>query len=171
MDWGSLFIPTIPLLELLLRGTLIYLGLFFLLRVVLKREAGEVGIADLLVIVLIADAAQNGLSGGYRSITEGLLLVAVIIFWSYFLEWLGYHVPALNRLLQSPPLLLVENGSLLVRNLRKELLTREDVMQEIRAAGLEDLAQVERMYLEGNGQFSIIPREAGSGSGEKKPRS
>lgn len=161
MDWEKLFLPTVPLAEIVLRGTIIYLGLFFLLRVVLKRETGEVGIADLLVIVLIADAAQNGLSGDYQSITEGLVLVGTIIFWSYSLEWLRFHVPALERVFEPPPLILVEDGKINRRNLRKELLTTDELMREVRSAGLESLDQVERMFMEGNGDFSIIRKDQG----------
>src|ERR1700749_2698388 len=92
IDWNSVFVPTVSLLEIVLRGTLVYLLLFFLMRV-LRREAGALGISDLLVVVLIADAAQNAMSSDYKSITEGAVLVGTIIFWDYSLDWLGYKVP------------------------------------------------------------------------------
>lgn len=59
VEWAKMLIPDTPLLEIFLRGSIVYLALFFLLRVVLKRESGTLGITDLLVVVLIADAAQN----------------------------------------------------------------------------------------------------------------
>jgi uncharacterized membrane protein YcaP (DUF421 family) len=65
IDWTALFIPTVPLVEIILRGTLVYLLLFAVLRV-LRREAGGLGIADVLVIVLIADASQNAMSSDYK---------------------------------------------------------------------------------------------------------
>lgn len=159
LDWKSLFVPTLPLLEVFLRGTVMYLALFVMLRVIMKRETGEVGIADLLVTVLIADAAQNAMAGGYTSITEGLLLVATIIFWSYAIEWVGYHFPPIARLISSNPLILVDNGEMVRKNMRRELITKEELMGELRTAGIEDLEQVKRVFLEPNGKFSIIRKD------------
>ena len=159
LDWKALFVPTLPLLEIIFRGTVMYLALFVMLRVIMKRETGEVGIADLLVTVLIADASQNGMAGGYNSITEGLLLVATIIFWSYVLEWVGYYFPQVARLISPNPLLLVEDGEMVRKNMRRELITKDELMGELRAAGVEDLEQVKRVFLEPNGKFSIIRKD------------
>ncbi|HKS38993.1 MAG TPA: DUF421 domain-containing protein, partial [Blastocatellia bacterium] len=112
IDWKSVFIPSGHLAEIFLRGTIIYLFLFFLLRI-LRREAGAIGISDLLVVVLIADASQNAMAGEYKSITEGVALIATIVFWDYFLDWLGYRFPKIRRLLQPAPLLLVKDGQML----------------------------------------------------------
>src|SRR5690554_4541393 len=86
-DWQNVFVPAMPMLEVVLRGTLVYLALFTLLRLVPRREIGSIGAADLLMIVLIADAAQNALGADYRSVTEGVTLVATILFWSYVIDW------------------------------------------------------------------------------------
>jgi hypothetical protein len=68
IDWNSVFVPAIGLAEVIVRGSLMYLGLFIILRVMARRQAGHFGPADLLVIVLIADVAQNGLGKDYASI-------------------------------------------------------------------------------------------------------
>ena len=78
VNWERAFLPQTPVLELIIRGSVIYLVLFALLRVILKRQSGTLGLTDLLVIVLIADAAQNAVANEYRSITEGLVLVTTI---------------------------------------------------------------------------------------------
>jgi hypothetical protein len=96
IDWNSVFVPTVSLAEIVLRGTLVYLLLFLLMRL-LRREAGTLGISDLLVVVLIADTAQNAMSSDYKSVTEGAVLVGTIIAWDYSLDWLGYKFPALGR--------------------------------------------------------------------------
>ena len=83
IDWKSIFIPDVPLAEMFLRGTITYISLFVLLRVVLKRQTGSIGITDLLLFTLIADAAQNAMSDDYTSFTDGFVLVATIIFWNY----------------------------------------------------------------------------------------
>src|SRR4026207_919209 len=92
IDWHAVFVPTVSPLEIIFRGTLVYLLLFTVLRV-LRREAGGLGIADVLVIVLIADASQNAMSNEYKSITEGAILVATILFWDFMLDFLAYRFP------------------------------------------------------------------------------
>src|SRR5690606_22918530 len=72
-DWESILMPSTPLVEILVRGSLVYLALFALLRFVLKRETGTLGTTDLLVIVLLADAAQNALADDYTSIPDGII--------------------------------------------------------------------------------------------------
>src|SRR5688572_6731102 len=109
VDWHALFVPGGSLLEIFLRGTVTYLALFAFMRF-LRRQAGSIGIADLLVVVLIADASQNAMAGEYTSITEGLLLVATILFWDYALDWLGYRLPKFQRIVRPAPLPLIKNG-------------------------------------------------------------
>jgi len=156
VDWHTIFVPTTPLLEIFVRGSLIYLGLFFLLRVLLKRESGTLGITDMLLVVMLADAAQNGLAGKYQSVTEGILLVCTIIFWSYALNWLGFHFPVFQKLIKPQKLLLIKDGQLLKDNLRKELITRSELMSEVRANGMTDLDKIKEAYMEPTGRISII---------------
>ena len=91
VNWRQMFMPGMPVAEIILRGTLVYIGLITLIRVVLKREAGSVSVADLLMIVLIADAAQNAMANDYKSVTDGFILVATIVFWNFSFDWLGYR--------------------------------------------------------------------------------
>jgi uncharacterized membrane protein YcaP (DUF421 family) len=156
IDWSAIFLPETPLLEIFIRGTVMYLCIYFLLRFTLKRQAGTVGIADLLVIVLIADAAQNGMADDYTSIADGLLLVSTIIFWSYALDWLGYRFPHLERILHPPPLKLIQQGRLLRRNMRKELVTEDELMSQLRQQGISDIKHVKQACMEGDGRISII---------------
>src|SRR5688572_21366510 len=95
-DWETMLVPQRSLLEIVLRGTVLYLGLFALLRFILKRQSGKVSITDLLLVVLLADASQNAMSAEYRSITEGFVLVGTLVFWTYALDWLEFHVPSLR---------------------------------------------------------------------------
>ena len=106
IDWHDLLVPTTSLLELVLRGSIVYLGILAAMRI-LRREAGELSTADLLVIVLVADAAQNAMASEYHSITEGAVLIAIIFGWSYLLDWLGYRYPWFHSLLHRAPLPLI----------------------------------------------------------------
>jgi uncharacterized membrane protein YcaP (DUF421 family) len=161
VDWKDLFVPNTPLLEIVIRGTVVYLALYTLLRVVLKRQRGGVGVTDLLVIVLIADAAQNAMAGQYTSLPDGVLLVAVIIGWSAFLDWLGFRFPAFQRFVRPGPLPLVEDGRMIRENMAKEYITEDELMSQLRIDGLTSVDQIARMYIEGDGQVSIIRREDG----------
>ena len=159
MNWKELLIPELSLLEIFVRGTITYLVLFFMLRFILKRQTGAVGINDLLVLVLIADAAQNAMSGGYNSITDGLMLVGVIIGWSYVIDWLSHTFPSLADLFRPPPLLLVKDGKMIRKNMRQEYITAEELMSELRQFGIRDVNEVEEMYVESSGEFSVIRKE------------
>jgi uncharacterized membrane protein YcaP (DUF421 family) len=156
VEWARVFKPDTPLLEIFIRGTVTYLGLFILLRLVHKRESGGIGITNILVIVLIADAIQNAMAGDYTSITDGLLLVGVIVFWSWFLDWLGYRVPSLQRFVHPPPLCLVRDGRILRRSLQQELITEDELMSQLRLQGVEDLSEVRRAFIESDGRISVI---------------
>ncbi len=169
VDWKAAFVPTVSVAEIVLRGSFVYLLLFFVLRV-LRREAGAVGIPDLLVVVLVADAAQNAMASEYKSLTEGAVLVGTIVAWDFFLDWLGYTFPAVGRLLRPAPLPLVKDGRLLRQNMRKELISTEELMSQLREQGVASVEEVRRCYLEGDGHISVIKRDAGGGGASKKKR-
>lgn len=130
VDWNSMFVPALGIAEILIRGTLIYLILFVVLRFMARRQAGHFGPADMLVIVLIADAAQNALGKDYRSVTEGVLLVLTIVGWDYVLDWLAWRYPALRNIIKAPPIKLVENGRVVEANLDRELLTEDELLSQ-----------------------------------------
>jgi len=161
IDWEGLFVPATPPLEIVIRGTVMYLVLYTLLRVVVKRETGTTSVADLLVIVLIADAAQNGMAGDYTSITEGALLVAVIIGWSFALDAIAYRWPKAARVIRPRPLLLVRDGQILHRNMRRELISEEELFGRLRQHGIDDLSKVREVRIEPDGMLSVLTRESG----------
>ena len=171
MDWKSIFFPDVPLLEIILRGSVMYITLFVLLRLVLKRQTGSLRMTDLLLITLIADASQNAMAGAYTSIPNGIVLASTIIFWSYTFDWLGYRFTWFRRLTEPPPLPLIQNGKLLRRNLRQELITEDEVKSQLREQGLEDWAQVKEAFMESDGHISVIPyEEKQKGRGKRKDR-
>jgi uncharacterized membrane protein YcaP (DUF421 family) len=159
IKWQDLFFPSVSVLELILRGSLVYLVVFALLRFVLKRVTGTLNIGDLLIIVLIADASQNAMSAGYTSVTDGFILVVTIIFWSYFLDWLAYHFPRFESVLHPPPLPLVRDGQMLARNMRRELITVDELMSHLREQGVTELKEVKSASMEGDGRISVVTHE------------
>jgi len=155
IDWQSMFVPTQSVLEVILRGTIMYFGMYLLLRI-FRREAGALGIADLLVIVVIADAAQNGLAGDSKSVTEALILISTIVLWNWLFDWLGFKSKFFEKILDSEPLVLIKNGRILRRNLEKEMITEDELMSGLRQQGIENLSEVKQFCLESNGHFSLI---------------
>jgi uncharacterized membrane protein YcaP (DUF421 family) len=156
VDWNNVLLPTLPWIEIIVRGSVMYLALFFLLRVTLRRQGGTLGMTDLLVIVLLADASQNAMAGEYKSVPEGIVLVATIIFWAYALDWLSYKFPRLQRIIEPPPLPLIKNGRPLHKNLRRELITEIDLKSQLRQHGISDVSKVKEAYIETDGRISVI---------------
>ena len=159
IDWHGVFTPKNSLLELFVRATLMYFVLLGLLRFVGKRLGGDFGKADLLVTVMLAEVAGNAFAAEYKSVVEGTLLAATILFWSYVLDWTALRFPVVERMLHAPTRVLIENGKMLRRNMRAELVTREELMAQLRENGLEDCTQVKRACMEANGMISIIKME------------
>jgi uncharacterized membrane protein YcaP (DUF421 family) len=160
VHWGQLFRPTAAIPDLIIRGTVVYLTLYVMLRVVLKRESGSTGVTDLLVIVLLADAAQNAMSGSYTSVTDGVVLVGTIIFWSWLLNLVAFASPKAARIIRPRPLLLVRNGRLLPQAMRRELLTEDELMATLREQGVKRLEDVAAVYMEADGRLSVTTRTA-----------
>lgn len=157
-DLGALFMFTVHPLEIVFRGTLVYWFLFLLFRFVLRRDVGSIGIADVLLLVLIADASQNAMAGGYESVGEGFLLVATIAGWNYALDWAGYHFPSLRRLIEPAPLQLIRDGRMLRRNMRKELVSSEELQAKLREQGVDDVSQVRSAFMESSGEISVLKK-------------
>lgn len=156
MNWNELFGVHVPLVEILLRGSCIYWALFLLFRFVLRRDVGAIGIADILLLVIIADAAQNAMSGEYKSITEGILLVATIAGWNLLLDWLAYRFNGIDRLVKPRTLPLVRHGRILRQNLGRELMTVDDLMSKLRPHGISHLKEVRHAYMESDGEISVV---------------
>lgn len=164
MDLGgvaALFRFGVPPLELVLRGSVVYWFLFLLFRFVLRRDAGSMGIADILLLVLIADASQNAMAGGYETVTDGLLLVATIAGWNWLMDDLSFRYNAVRRFTEAPPRVLVRRGRIIGRNLRREYVTIPELMAALREHGVDKLEQVKMARMEADGGITVI-REGGS---------
>ncbi len=161
IDWRAMLVPEHSVLDLFLRGTVMYLVIFVLLRLVLRRQVGDIGTSDVLVIVLLAEVSGNAMAANAASLPEGVVLVGTVLLWSYLIEWVQFRFPAFERLIREPKLKLIDNGRLLRRNMRTELVTVEELMAQLREEGIEDRAEVKAAYLEADGQISIIRRDKG----------
>jgi len=151
-----LFTPDIPLLETFVRGTCVYIALFLMLRFCMKRQSGGIGVTDVLVIVMIADASQNAMAGTYESITDGILLVAVILFWDFTINWLSYHFKWFGDFIDPKPVQLIRHGKVMRKNLKQELITPDELKSQLRLQGVDDIRDVKCAFMESDGKISVV---------------
>ena len=158
-DWLGVFLPDTAagpaLLQIFVRGTITYWFIFLLLRF-FRRGTGQLSISDVLLITLISDAAQNAMAGEYTSILEGATLVGTLVFWDYALSWLGYRFTLFQKIGEPEPVLLIKNGVLQRQNMKRELITEDELRGLLREQGVDDMAQVKKCYIEGSGNLSVI---------------
>lgn len=165
-DWLELFGRNYPVWHMVLRGTAVYWFLLLVFRFVLRRDVGSLGVADLLFVVLVADAASNAMQGEYKSLTDGLVLVGTLVAWNFALDWLGYHSEAVARFLEPRPEVLVRHGRLNLKALKREMITEEELRGKLRQAGVEDISQVRIARLEQDGQLSVFKRSGHCAPGD-----
>lgn len=160
VDWHQLFVFNTPPLELIIRGSLVYGFLFVVFRSILQRDIGAVGIADILLVVLVADASQNAMASEYTSVAEGVVLMSTILGWNLLIDWAAFRFPRLRHVLQPPELCLVRDGRINQRNLRRELMSKDELYAKLREHGIADLAEVKFAYMESDGSVSVIRNKA-----------
>jgi len=159
MDWSELFALSVSPWELVIRGSAMYLFLFVLFRVVVKRRVGAVGMADILILVIVADAAQNGMAGEYKSVTDGFILVATLVGWNMLFDFLAFRFAFLRKLLEPPPLLVIEDGRVLWKHLRRELMSEAEMKTRLREHGVADPAEVHKAFMEPDGQMTVLKKK------------
>jgi uncharacterized membrane protein YcaP (DUF421 family) len=169
VDWHSVFAVDTPVLEIVVRGTIMYLAVFAILRLSGRRLLGELAMLDNIFVVLLAIAAFPAMVGDQRSIGSGIILLFTIVLWNYILNWITFHFPRLERLVASPPLLVVENGKLIRRNMRREFLTVEELMFNLRERGYHDIASIRRAVVEPDGNISVVADEGAIGAAPGPP--
>jgi uncharacterized membrane protein YcaP (DUF421 family) len=158
----DLFIFRVHPAELFLRASLMYWALFLTFRFIVRRDAGSLGLADLVFVVIVADAAQNALAGEYKTVAEGVVVVGVLVGWNFVLDWAGFRFPRVQRLLQPAPLRLVADGRPVYGNLRKEHIALTELDAQLRQSGVEDISQVREAFLESDGRVSVLLYENSS---------
>lgn len=160
-DLAELFAREYPMWHMVLRGTVVYWFLLLVFRFVLRRDIGSMGVADLLFVVLVADASSNAMQGEYKSINDGLVLLSTLVAWNFGLDWLSYRLPAIARFLEPLPEVLVRHGRLNRRAMKREMITRDELEGKLREQGVEDIAEVRIARLESDGTLSVFKKRSG----------
>jgi uncharacterized membrane protein YcaP (DUF421 family) len=160
-DIGAALTPDVNILETVVRGVVMYLAIFVMLRVILRGRSSAVTVSDLLVFVLVSDAAQNAMAANYISITNGIVLVGTIFLTSFAVDWLAFRFPRVQQFVHPERKPLVVDGRVVRRTLQDELMTEPELMTQLRVNGVEEIGDVKAAYLEGNGEVSVIKYAGG----------
>ena len=161
----DLFVLELSLFELFCRGTIIYWAIFLLFRLGGRRNIGSLGFADILVVLLVAEGVGDALTGGTQTLIGGLAVAATIIFWSLFIDRICFFFPKIGKVLEPSQLCLVKDGQIDLKNMRREYVTRAELMEQLRLQGIAAIGQVKRAYLEQNGEISVLRYDEDSHEG------
>lgn len=156
-----MFDLSVPLWEIVLRTLVVYMTVLGLLRLAGKRELGQMSPADLVVILIIANAVQNAMNGGDVSLIGGLVSAATLVVGNLLLGRFGRSIPILGRLVVEEPTLLLQDGKPITKNLEHEHVDLADIEMAAREHGIADLSEVAAAVLEIDGSISIIPKKGG----------
>lgn len=152
--------PAVPWWELVLRGSVVYLSLFFLLRLAGKRQVGQLTPVDLVMLLIISNAVQNAMVGPDSSLTGGLLVAAVLLGWNRTLSWLAARSRRVERIIDGRPEILVRHGRIYEDTLLRQGLTHEDLRAALRRNGCFDVHEVELAILETNGAITVKKQDS-----------
>jgi len=156
-------------MDIVLRATVIFLALYLLVRLMGKRELGQMTPFELIVLVVIGDLIQQGVTQNDFSLTGAIIAISTIALLALAMSWLSYLWPWAERLLEGEPRVIVREGELLETNLRRNRLTRAEIESEMRLAGIPRMEDVAWAILEPRGKISFIQR-AEEGGEEPPPQ-
>ncbi len=148
-----------PLWEIFIRGSLVYLAVALMIRLVPKRHAGNLSPNDLVALIVVGNLAGGAIIGEAKAIPDLLMLIVIVLAWDYAFNLMEYYFPRLRRVVQHSPTLLIHDGVLLKDNLRKEKLTEEELDACLRKKGVIDRAQVRQAILEVDGHISVVEQK------------
>ena len=154
-----MFDLTTPWFEIIVRTAVIYVVVLGLLRIAGKRELGQMSPVDLVVILVIANAVQNAMTGGDNSLIGGVLAASTLVAMNLLFGRVASRAPLIGHLFASEPTLLMDDGKLIQKHLDRENVSVEELEMAARERGIDDLANVKAAILERDGSISIIGRD------------
>ena len=150
-------------MDLVFRALVLFGGVYILLRIVGRRELAQMAPIDFILLIVLGDAIQQGLTQDDYSVTGAVLVIGTLALLQVFTSFLSFKVPRLRPVLEGEPIIVVEDGNPIERNLRRERLTVEEIAAQARIQQIESLSEVKWAVLETSGQISFI-KKGGDGS-------
>ena len=147
-------------MDLVIRATVVFFFVFLVTRVIGRRQLGELEPFDLILLVVLGDLVQQGITQSDESVTGTLIVISTIALLSVGVSWLSFRVPRLRRVTQGEPLVLVQEGKPIERNLRRERISIDDVQEEARRSQIASIAELQWAILEDDGHISCVPRKS-----------
>lgn len=145
-------------MDLIVRATVIFLFVFLITRVVGRRELGSTEPFDLILLVVLGDLIQQGVTQSDNSITGAMLVISTLTLLTVGVSFLSLRINRLRPILDGEPLILVEDGKPNARNLKRQRLQLAEVLSEARLQQVAHLRDIQWAILESSGQISIIPK-------------
>lgn len=147
-------------MDIVLRATAMFAFLYVLIRLLGKRELGQMTPFELVLLIVMGDLIQQGVTHNDFSLTGGVLAICTFAFWALLLSWTTYLFPKAKDLLDGAPRVIVRDGALIEENMRRDRLTRAEILSEMRLAGIARLSEVAWAILEPQGKISFIAKTA-----------
>jgi uncharacterized membrane protein YcaP (DUF421 family) len=145
-------------MDLVIRAVVIFFFIFLITRVAGRRELSSLQPFDLILLVVLGDLVQQGITQSDESVTGTLTVISTIALLSVAVSWVSFRVPRTRVITQGEPIVLVQAGRPIESNLRRERITLDDIEEEARAAQIASLTELEWAILEDDGHISCIPR-------------
>jgi uncharacterized membrane protein YcaP (DUF421 family) len=155
----DMFWMTVPVIEKILRATIVYLALMLGIRLAGKRELAQLNPFDLIVLLTLSNTVQNAIIGDDNSVTGGLLGAATLFILNYLVVRISYRSPRLQKLFGGEPDVLIRHGHIIHHNLEREMITREELLAAAHRQGLSSLMEVDKCVLEPTGTLSFTQRK------------
>jgi uncharacterized membrane protein YcaP (DUF421 family) len=147
-------------MDLVLRAVFVFGFIFLLTRVIGKRELSRLEPFDLVLLIVLGDALQQGLTQDDYSLTGAVLVVGTIALLQVLVSWLNYRFPRARPILEGEPIVIVQDGQVVERNLKRERLTVEEIAEQAREQQIAHLSEVRFAVLETSGTISFIKNSA-----------
>jgi uncharacterized membrane protein YcaP (DUF421 family) len=157
--WKDMFVLGLPLLEKIFRPVIVYAFLVIGLRIAGKRELVQLNPFDLVVLLTLSNTVQNAIIGDDNSVSGGLIGAATLLFINYLVVRFLYDHSKLDQIVEGEADVLIENGKVRTRRLKKELITMAQLEAAARKQGFASLAEVDQCILEPGGTLCFIGKK------------
>jgi uncharacterized membrane protein YcaP (DUF421 family) len=143
-------------MDLVYRAVALYILIFVVTRVIGRRELSSLAPFDIILLIVIGDAIQQGLTQDDYSLTGAFIVITTFVFLQVATSYVSFRWAKTRPILEGEPIVLVQDGTLLDRNLKRERMTAEEVAEEARLQQIDSLEKVKWAVLEPSGKISFI---------------